>query len=472
LPTKFREAAGVSRPREVVAKLSARCRPWSIGAQFLRVITLRSQLATRAHILIATRGVRHSALLVFERVLRLVLATGLSIYAARRLGPFDFGILAYAQSLMVLVTALATLGLPEITMREMAQRKTDRDILALAAFVSRLSGAALALAIALLVAVIDVGPHDQSIPIVLIIVAGLLFQAGEAFEWRLIAAERIPTVVIIRITTTLVASALKLWLLLVRPDVALFAALITLEFGLACLFQLLVGSTAFHHVDWQRVRRRARELVVICLPMFVRSGVIAIYLRIDQLAISWTYGKAELGIYAAAARLVEVWFFLPSAVMLVFAPRLAVLYVEDRPAFDRQLTLLLRIGGGAAALFALALGLVATPLVEFLFGDAFARSAPLLLILGISTIAGTVGAISNVWFVNSGQLRTALWQAVVALMIAAALYALLVPLYGAKGAAFAYCITQFTLNIVLIQISSRTRPIALLQRSALLRWRH
>jgi hypothetical protein len=144
LPTKFREAAGVSRPREVVAKLSARCRPWSIGAQFLRVITLRSQLATRAHILIATRGVRHSALLVFERVLRLVLATGLSIYAARRLGPFDFGILAYAQSLMVLVTALATLGLPEITMREMAQRKTDRDILALAAFVSRLSGAALA----------------------------------------------------------------------------------------------------------------------------------------------------------------------------------------------------------------------------------------------------------------------------------------------------------------------------------------
>jgi O-antigen/teichoic acid export membrane protein len=437
----------------------------------LRFENLRTLAIGGARLGTANPRARNSILLIFERTLRLVLATGLGIYAARVFGPLEFGILSYAQSLLVPMTALANLGLSEVAIREMAQRPHERAGLVLAAFASRFAGAVLAVALAVGIAAGAEGSGDSTVTIVLIIVSVLLFQAGEAFEWRLIAYERISVVVTIRVVASTVTSGLKLWLLWTRPDLTLFAVLVTFEFAFACAMQLFVAREVFHNIDWRDLIGKARSLVVTCVPMLLRTFVVAVYIRIDQLSVAWVLGKAELGIYAVAFRLVEVWFILPAAVILVFAPRLAVLFAEDQPAFERQMCRLLRFGAFAAALFAIVLAIAGPPLVHLLLGAAYSKSDDVIVIIGFATIFGTVGAISNQWFVNTGRLSAALGQAVVSLGVSVVLYALLVPLYGAVGAAIAFCISQFVICILIVQVWPSTRALAAMQRRALLGWK-
>lgn len=53
------------------------------------------------------------------------------------------------------------------------------------------------------------------------------------------------------------------------------------------------------------------------------SGFMSIiYLKIDQLMIGQMSGAKELGVYAVAARLSEVWYFFPVAIASSFFPQL------------------------------------------------------------------------------------------------------------------------------------------------------
>ena len=117
------------------------------------------------------RTFRNSSLLIGERSLRIVLATAINIYAARQFGPYAFGVLAFAQSLLVLVTVMGTLGLPEVALRDMSRHPAEREHIALGAYVARCAGSLLAVLVAAAIAVVSEGPSDPSIAIVLIVVA-------------------------------------------------------------------------------------------------------------------------------------------------------------------------------------------------------------------------------------------------------------------------------------------------------------
>ncbi len=66
-----------------------------------------------------------------EKVIRMVVALFVGVYVARYLGPERFGLLSYAGSFVGLFTALATLGLDGIMVRELVKtperkNKTER----------------------------------------------------------------------------------------------------------------------------------------------------------------------------------------------------------------------------------------------------------------------------------------------------------------------------------------------------------
>ena len=104
-----------------------------------------------------------------------------------------------------------------------------------------------------------------------------------------------------------------------------------------------------------------------------------IYLRIDIVLLERLRGVEEAGIYAVAARLSEVWYMVPVALMGAVFPALWSRR-SDGPAYQRSLQ------GSLDALFAVALALAVflqfagRPLVHLLFGTAFSASTPVLQI--------------------------------------------------------------------------------------------
>jgi len=76
-----------------------------------------------------------------HRVVRLIVALFVGVYVARYLGPERFGLLSYAGSFVGLFTALATLGLDSIMVRELVKTPERRDELLGTSFWLKAGGA-------------------------------------------------------------------------------------------------------------------------------------------------------------------------------------------------------------------------------------------------------------------------------------------------------------------------------------------
>ena len=65
--------------------------------------------------------------LLGERILRMAISLFVGIYVARYLGPERFGLLSYALSFVSLFSALASLGLDDILVRELVNQPEKRQ---------------------------------------------------------------------------------------------------------------------------------------------------------------------------------------------------------------------------------------------------------------------------------------------------------------------------------------------------------
>ena len=84
---------------------------------------------------------KNTSWLFGEKILRMVVGLFVGIWVARYLGPEQFGLFSYAQSFVGLFTAIATLGLDGIVVRELVKDESRRDELMGTAFWLKILGA-------------------------------------------------------------------------------------------------------------------------------------------------------------------------------------------------------------------------------------------------------------------------------------------------------------------------------------------
>jgi len=65
--------------------------------------------------------------LFFERISRMAISLFVGIYVARYLGPGNYGLLSYANSFVILFSAISTLGLDNIVVRDLVKDE-KRDL--------------------------------------------------------------------------------------------------------------------------------------------------------------------------------------------------------------------------------------------------------------------------------------------------------------------------------------------------------
>ena len=72
------------------------------------------------------RYFKNTSWLFAEKILRMFVGLFVGIWVARYLGPEQFGLFSYAQSFVGLFTAMATLGLDGIVVRELVKDESRR----------------------------------------------------------------------------------------------------------------------------------------------------------------------------------------------------------------------------------------------------------------------------------------------------------------------------------------------------------
>lgn len=385
---------------------------------------------------VARKVAQNTGWLIGERVLRMVGALAVTIWVIRYLGPVDFGILAYAMSLSLIAEVVAGLGVTSIVVRELVQHpEEERELLGSAFVVRFLSGLVMGVSALLFTWLADGDP--RTVAVVAIAVSVVPLHALGTFDQAFQARMQSRLSVTAR-TAGFVASTLaKVVLLLSGASVVAFAVAIALErvvasAGFVVLYARSGRSPFSLKAQWWRARAILRE----SWPLAIASVAAMISLRIDQVMLKQMSTEHELGIYAAAARLSEVWYFVPVALGTALFPAL-VGATTDRATYERRLQVALDIAVWLAIALAIGVTIFADFGIGLVYGSAFEGSAS---ILRLQVWAGPfvfMGVIIGRSLLAQGLQRFDAIRYVVGAPINVALNLVLIPAYGGAGAALA-----------------------------------
>ena len=404
--------------------------------------------------------------LVSDRLVRLILNFFVGIAIARHLGPSGFGLLSYGQVLMMLLLPLANLGLPDILVREFSRSRRDPDTIIATALVLRLAAA---LAAFLCIVVIAFVTRESRAGLLVILAYGLSFfpQSVDVVESRFQSLNRVGWISTARMINTVTFSLVRVGALVLDLSAAWFAALYSIEILAFATLSLIIAhrqGIRLHLLSW--CGAEARSLLEDSWPLMLRLITIGIYMRIDQVMIQRMMGDAELGIYSAAIRISELWYFVPTAIVLAAAPNLTRQYEVSIDAYETELRRLLRYMVIMSVSTAAILSLFAPLIIRILFSAPYAAAAPVLAIQAWAGVFVAVGVASGPWFINTGHMRYGLYQAVAGAVASICLNLILIPLYGLIGAAASLVISYGISAVLFNAVSGTTRTLFSMQLRA------
>lgn len=223
-----------------------------------------------------------------------------------------------------------------------------------------------------------------------------------------------------------------------------------------------------HSDRWNFDKALAKELLKNGSLLMLSAVALTINLKIDQVILLQIAGKAEVGIYAAAARISEIWYTLPTLMMVALFPSLFAAKKAGPKAYARKLQQLYDIFAIPAVSLALLVTFTADRIVPFAFGPQFKASAPVLVIHIWASVFVFMRTIFSRWLVlEDFYIYSVVTQSAGALMNVAFNF-VLIPQFGAIGAAYATVISYGTSGFLSLFLTKNTRAQGVHMAMALL----
>jgi O-antigen/teichoic acid export membrane protein len=381
--------------------------------------------------------------LAIDKTLRLSLGLVVAALLARFLGPEQYGVWSYAIAFASLFGIIASLGLDGVVVRELVTSPERRDEILGSAFLLKLCGGILAFVVAI-TTIVMLKPSDRLMQILLVLTAGsFIFEAFGVidlfFQYRVSSKYSILS----KDAAFVLVTALRLGLIVTGASLVAFAA--------TTLVEAILGATflAFAYVlrgesfrNWRGSVLVASRLMRDSWPLAFSGLAIMIYMRIDQIMLGELIGQRQVGWYAAALRLSELWYFVPIAIAGSMFPRIVDLRRSNVQEYERRIQQLydfltwLSIGG------ALLISLIAVPVIRLLYGDLYLEAAKILRIHVWTGVFVTLGIASGKYLLAENLAMVVLFRSVAGAVLNVLLNVVLIRGYGVIGAAISTLIAQ------------------------------
>jgi O-antigen/teichoic acid export membrane protein len=154
-------------------------------------------------------------------------------------------------------------------------------------------------------------------------------------------------------------------------------------------------------------------------------------------------GNEEVGVYSAAVRLAEVWYFVPMAVYTSVLPGIVEAKAISEELFYSHLQKFYNLMALLAYAVAIPVTLLAGWIVEMLFGYAYAKSGPMLAVLIWAGLFVNLGVARSSFLMSMNWTKVHLMTVFLGSIINVILNLLLIPRYGGMGAVIASCIAYW-----------------------------
>jgi PST family polysaccharide transporter len=401
--------------------------------------------------------------LMVDRVIRMGMGLFVGVWTARYLGPAQFGSLNFAVAYIALFGSVATLGLEGIVVREVLHHPEDRhEILGTTL---ALRGTAGLLAAVVSIAVLRlIQPHDrQALLLVSIYSVTLVFQAFDTIDAFFQSQVRSKITVWAKNGAFLVVAVIRVLLIYFKAPVWAFVTAMAGEIVLGAvglvLGYRLSGGEIF---SWRRNRKKAAELLQQSWPVIFSSMAIMVYVRLDMVMLKMMQGEFAVGLYAAATRISEVWYFIPLAIVSSVSP--AIMRAKDDPdLFYGRLRKLFSLMTLSACTIGSIVALLSGTIVRILYSNNYSGAAPVLAVHVWASVFVFLGCAQSPWDIAKNLLKLSMFRTALGAVINVAMNLYLIPRYSAMGAAIATVVSYAISAVFANAFSARTRPIFYMQ---------
>lgn len=379
----------------------------------------------------------------------ILLGAATSVLLLRHLGVEDFGRYGVVVALVGIVSAVTDAGLTAVGSRELAILPPDerpellRTLVGLRVALTA-AGVVVATAFAALAGYAGV------------VVAGTALAGLGVLLLNTQSTAMMPLSVGLKLGSITLVETLRHALTLAGVAVLVAASASLLPFfavqvgvGLVvlALTPLLVGGAALlPRLDGASARGLLRE----SLPLAAAIAMNVVYLRLLMILVSVQTDERETGLFATAFRIFEILLGVPTLVLAVALPLLAVAGAEDRERLRYALQRLTETAVAASLLLVLVTVVLAERAIVLLGGEEYRDAAPILRLLAFALLGIFVSQALTLGLVSLRRQRDVAVANAVALVLVLVLGAALVEAYAGLGAAAAAVATETLLAGLLL----------------------
>ena len=384
----------------------------------------------------------NSGWVVLDNAARIVLALAVSVALARCLGAERLGMLKYAMAVVALCGVFAKLGVHGIVVRELVTSPGVAGETLGTVSILYLIGSVVSFLVCVGVAVLFVDGSSVTVALILILSVGVLFSVPRIYVAWFDAKVRSKYAIYARGVASGLSAIGAIVAAFLGADVHIFAIIVVSDTILTAVALTSLG--AWHRDIPRRLTfsaPRMKSLLAQSWPLIASRVAAMLYFKIDQVMIGEMMGPADVGVYAVAAEISEMWYFIPAALATSAFAGMIKLLKSDHAAYRRRrqdlLDMMVLISGAIVACIVV----IADPAVSYLYGDAYTAAAGVLRIHICAAPFIFMGYVLGKTIVAEGYLRFALWRQVFGAVVNIVLNLLLIPRFGLYGAAWATVIS-------------------------------
>lgn len=390
----------------------------------------------------------NAAWIIGCKILQSVLTLVVTMLSARYLGPSNYGLINYAASIVTFLVPVMQLGFRSTLVQEFVEApEREGQILGTAVALNILSAAACIVGIFSFVSIVNRGETETILVCVLYSIS-LLFQATEMIQYWFQAKLLSRYTSVTMLVSYAVVSVYKIGLLVARKSVYWFAMSYTLDF---CTI-----STALF-VIYRRVGKQRLSFswslskkILGRSKYYILSGLmVTIFQQTDRVMLKLMIDNTSTGLYSAAVSCSGLANFVYGAIIDSARPGILRSKYESREKFERNVSRLYSVVIYLAIAQCVVTVIFAEWMVKIIYGAEYLASANILRVVVWFITFSYIGTVRNIWILAKEK-QYLLWR--INLSGAAAnilLNFLLIPGYGAMGAALASVATQGFTNFLL-----------------------
>lgn len=412
---------------------------------------------------------KNTGWLMFGKVMSLVVG----IFIAKFLGPHDFGDLSFASSFTAIIFAVGTLGLDSFIIREILDNPGKKDEILGTAFWMRAGISVILVPASVLIYIFFRSFSDQPGTELTLVVtfcaSALFFRAFNIIDSYFQSQVKSKYVVQVQNVCLILSSLIKISFVLLKLPLIYFALALVID-GV----MLAAGLVIIYHRQNLKIRNwtvnsvRAKTLLSQSWPLILSAVMITLYMQIDILMLKYFGGSAQAGIYTAAAKISEAWYFIPTAIVTSVFPAIIHARKTDPVRYQKRLQNLYDLLVVISIPVALIVSLGANEFIDLVYGNTFEGAGVILAVHIWSGIFVFLGSASSQYLLAEGFTMISFYRTATGAIVNILLNLWLIPLYGGVGASVATLIAYFVATFSILFYSKTRQQGIMVLRSLFL----